>query len=87
MKHYSFKNICDIDIFDYINLKENPMYFDADNRNKKYFLGVCLSDFPRNGFVKVSSVQEIEYELRKHPFVYEKNTEKILKYIQDQLYP
>lgn len=87
MESYGFKNICQIDVHDYINLKKNPMYIKLDPKNKNYFLGVCLKDDPFEGSLKVTSIQEIEYELRKHNFVYEKNTEKILKYIQNQLYP
>lgn len=87
MKFYGLKNICEIDVFDYIDLKKNPMYIRLEQKNKNYFFGVCLKDNPFKGSVKVTSIQEIEYELRKHNFVYEKNTEKILRYIQNQLYP
>ncbi|OCB77941.1 hypothetical protein [Flavobacterium crassostreae] len=87
MKSYGFKNICDVDVFDYLNLKENPKYIDIDKNNKGYHFGINLNDNPLKGFVKVNSIQEIEFELRKHDFIYRKNTSKILKYIQTQLYP
>jgi hypothetical protein len=87
MESFGFKNICEFDVFDYLNLKEHPMYLKLDKKNKSFHYGVCLIDLPTEGYVKVTSVQEIEYELRNHSFVYEKNTNKILRYIQTQLYP
>lgn len=87
MKSYGFKNICEIDVFDYLNLRENPKYLDIDEKNKSYYYGINLNDKPLKGFIKVTSIQEIENELRKHNFVYGKNINKILRYIQTQLYP
>lgn len=87
MELYDLKKICEIDVYDYIDLKNNPMYIRLDQKNKNYFFGVCLKDDPFEDAVKVTSIQGIERELRKHNFVYEKNTEKILRYIQNQLYP
>jgi hypothetical protein len=87
LKSFGLKNICDVDIFDYLNLKKHPMYLKIDKKDKNLFLGISLINLPKKGHVKVTSVQEIEYELRKNPFVYEKNTDKILGYIQAQLIP
>lgn len=88
MKSYGFKNICNVDVYDYINLNENPMYLKIHKKDKKFHYGISLRDFPTEGHIKVNSIQEIEYELRKNLFVYEnKYTDRILKHIQCQLYP
>ena len=88
MKSYGFKNICNVDVYDYINLKENPMYLKIDKKVKNFHYGISLRDFTTEEHVKVNSIQEIEYELRKNSFVYEnKYTDRILKYIQSQLHP
>lgn len=87
MKSYGFKNICEIDVYDYIDLKNNPLFLKIDEKDKSFQFGISLRYYPTKGYIKVTSIQEIERELRKHNFVYKKNTEKILRYIQTQLYP
>ncbi len=87
LQSFGLKNICNVDIFDYLNLKQHPMYLKIDKKDKNFHYGICLIGLPREGFTKVTSIHEIEHELRKNSFVYEKNTDKILKYIQGQLYP
>lgn len=86
MKPYGFKNICEVDVFDYVNLKENPMFLKIDEKDKSFHYGISLRYYEMKGYVKVNSIQEIEHELRKNKFVYEKNTEKILRYIQTKLH-
>lgn len=87
LQSFGLKNICNVDIFDYLNLKQHPMYLKIDKKDKSFYYGISLIDLPKKGFTKVTSIQEIEYELRKNPFVYENNTIKILRYVQAQLYP
>lgn len=64
------------------------MYLKRDKKSKKIHYGISLRNFPAEERVKVNSIKEIEYELRMNPFVYKnKYTDRVLKYIQGQLYP
>lgn len=85
MKSFDLKNIAGVDIYDYINLDENPLYIKIDKNNKSFKLGICIRETPDDGFIKVSSIYEFEREFRKHDFFYDKKSNDRLRYLQGWL--
>ena len=93
----SWKKILDIDFYDNLNLNENNLFLNIKEKYKskksirdengyKYFYGISISDYEDEGFVKLNSLYDLQFELRKNEFVFDSpHWEKRARYIQGYL--
>jgi hypothetical protein len=80
--------------YDYINLKDTPIYLciDENKKSKKEILltnwtyGLSFSFQKKNNYIKVNSLSILADELKKHDFIFDKNWNKRVKFIQAELY-
>lgn len=87
MDCFDFKNIADVDIRDYLDLKENPLYLKLDNKDKEGYYGISIKSTPQKGYLKMTSIHDFEYEFRKNTFFYDKHCKDRLRFLQGFLYP
>lgn len=86
IKLFDTKLINGTEFNDYLNLSSKPIYLNIDEGKKnqnltvgkmnEHNLGVLFLEIPKEGFIKVESLNILAYELRKYNFIFDKNWKK-----------
>lgn len=86
MKSFDLKIIAEVDVTDYLNLKENPLYLKLDPKDKEGCYGLIIKSRPEKGFLKMNCIHDFELEFRKNPFFYDSHCKKRIDYLQGFLH-